>query len=52
MRLVPAYTPDPDYIDRQLDADIAATRTAAEHRTDRRTADVRSTRPGSIPPAT
>ena len=52
MRLVPAFTPDPDYIDRQLDADIAATRTAAQHHTGRRTADVRSTQPGSIPPAT
>ena len=55
MRLVPAFTPDPDYIDRQLVADIAdiaATRTAAQHHTGRRTADVRSTQPGSIPPAT
>lgn len=51
MRLVPAYTPDPDYIDRQLDADIAATRTAAEHRIGRRTADIRSPQPGPIPPA-
>ena len=53
MRLVPAFTPDPDYIDRQLDAVIAATRTAAQHHTGRRTADddVRSPRPGSIPPA-
>ncbi|MGB2720267.1 MAG: hypothetical protein WBG53_19415 [Rhodococcus sp. (in: high G+C Gram-positive bacteria)] len=24
MRLVPAYTPDPDYIDRQIDAELAA----------------------------
>ena len=24
MRLVPTYTPDPDYIDRQLDVELAA----------------------------
>ena len=24
MRLVPAYTPDPDYIDRQIDAELTA----------------------------
>ncbi|WP_415977510.1 hypothetical protein [Rhodococcus sp. 077-4] len=24
MRLVPAYAPDPDYIDRQIDAELAA----------------------------
>ncbi|WP_155293669.1 hypothetical protein [Rhodococcoides fascians] len=30
MRLVPAYTPDPDYIDRQIDAELTA-----EHPTSR-----------------
>ncbi|MEW1881023.1 hypothetical protein AB0O58_15135 [Rhodococcus sp. NPDC080181] len=24
MRLVPVYTPDPDYIDRQIDAELTA----------------------------
>ncbi|WP_254925549.1 MULTISPECIES: hypothetical protein [unclassified Rhodococcus (in: high G+C Gram-positive bacteria)] len=32
MRLVPAYTPDPDYIDRQIDAELTA-----EHPTSRQT---------------
>lgn len=32
MRLVPAYTPDPDYIDRQIDAELTA-----EHPTTRQT---------------
>lgn len=49
MRLVPTYTPDPDYIDRQLDAEIAATRSETRHRTDRHPADVRSPRPGPTP---
>lgn len=36
MRLVPAYTPDPDYIDRQIDAELTAELTA-EHPTTRQT---------------
>lgn len=49
MRLVPTYTPDPDYIDRQLDAEIAALTADTGHHTDRHPADVRSPRPGSTP---
>ncbi len=49
MRLVPTYTPDPDYIDRQLDAEIAALTADTEPRTDRHRVDVRSPRPGPTP---
>lgn len=52
MRLVPTYTPDPDYIDRQLDADIAALTAATRHRTDGHTADMRSPRTGPTQPTT
>ena len=38
MRLVPAYTPDHDYIDRQIDAELAAehdqTQSSAEQQHD------------------
>lgn len=34
MRLVPAYNPDPDHIDRQLDEELAAIRAEAEHNPD------------------
>ncbi|MEH6797480.1 hypothetical protein ACN9MI_25540 (plasmid) [Rhodococcoides fascians] len=31
MRLVPAYTPDPDYIDRQIDAELTAEHPTTRH---------------------
>lgn len=51
MRLVPTYTPDPDYIDRQLDAEIAALTADTQPRTDRHRVDVRSPGPGPTPAA-
>ncbi|WP_155290371.1 hypothetical protein [Rhodococcoides fascians] len=49
MRLVPTFAPDPDYIDRQLDAEIATLTAGTGHRSGFRPADVRSPRPGPTP---
>ena len=38
MRLVPAYTPAPDYIDRQIDAELTTEHPAA-HETERSTTE-------------
>jgi hypothetical protein len=34
MRLVPVYTPDPDYIDRQINAELADIRSGGEQNLD------------------
>lgn len=36
MHLVPVYTPDPDYIDRQIDAELAAEYDTAHPDTEQR----------------
>lgn len=51
MRTVPVYNPDPDYIDRQLETELSATHTQAEHHSRQPTPNANSARPGPLPAA-
>lgn len=51
MRTVPVYTPDADYIDRQLETELAAAHAQPVRRPDRTAPNTGSAQPGPPPAA-
>lgn len=49
MRLIPAFAPDHEYIDRQLDIELTAIRPGGAAQNDRLTSNAYRLQPGSTP---